>query len=208
MKKWFLFLFVVVLFTLARQDVRASSDYHNFESISLKSGKFLKDYTDKEYKEYYKKVTKRKFYGWKIYEVHKELKVTYKAETFFSYYNDGTTPIKYTYSLKKKQLKTQDISSSGSVKVSISGPIKKFKGGLDTTLKMDYSSKSSDETTEETKLTIDVDPGTMLNLYMYGEGKITNGVAANYLFWIRNALGGYEIFNVTTQYYRLEKVKI
>ena len=41
-----------------------------------------------------------------------------------------------------------------------------------------------------------------------GEGLISNGVAANYLFWIRTAKGGYEVFTVTTQYYRLEMVKI
>ena len=47
----------------------------------------------------------------------------------------------------------------------------------------------------------------MANLYVYGEGLISNGVAANYLFWIRTKRGG-EIFYVTTQYYRLEKVTI
>ena len=53
-----------------------------------------------------------------------------------------------------------------------------------------------------------VDPGTQANLYTYGEGKISNGVASRYFFWILLDKGGYEVFSVTTQYYRLEKTTI
>ena len=45
-------------------------------------------------------------------------------------------------------------------------------------------------------------------LYIYGEGRISNGVAAKYFFWIRRNLGGFEYFEMTTSYQRLEKVKI
>lgn len=208
MKKWFIVLFLVVCFTIKKQTLSANSNYKTFESIHLKSGKFLKDYTDAEYKTHYQKVLKRKFFGWRSYQVYSDLKVSYKTETYFSYYNDGLTPIKYAYTMKKKEIDTMSISSSGTIKVSLSGPVKKFKGGLDSQLKMDYSTKSSQEIQEEFKINIDVDPGTMMNLYVYGEGLISNGVAANYIFWIRRALGGYEVFYITTQYYRLEKVRI
>ena len=53
-----------------------------------------------------------------------------------------------------------------------------------------------------------VDPQTMANLFVMGEGKITNGVASRYLFWLELEKGGFEVFVITTQYYRLEKVKI
>jgi len=208
MKKWFILLLMVCMYTTSKFNIEANADYKNFESIRLKSGKFLKDYSKEDYNTYYKKVTKRKFYGWRSYEVHSDLKVTYKTETYFSYYNDGTTPIKYTYTMKRKQVDSMSLSSSGSIKVSLSGPIKKFKGGLDSQLKLDYQHKSSSELQEEFKVNVDVDPQTMMNLYVYGEGLISNGVAANYIFWIRSALGGYEVFTITTQYYRLEKVRI
>ena len=208
MKKWVLVLMMVLLYTVSHFEVRANSNYKTFESIHLRSGKFLKDYTNSDYKDNYKKVTKRKFFGWRSHEVYTDLKVTYKTETYFSYYNDGTTPIKYTYNMKRKHVDSISLSASGSIKVSLSGPVKKFKGGLDSQLKMDYSEKRSSEQQEEFKINIDVDPGTMMNLYVYGEGLISNGVAANYIFWIRANLGGYEIFRITTQYYRLEKVRI
>ena len=54
----------------------------------------------------------------------------------------------------------------------------------------------------------EIDPGTQVDLYVYGEGKLTNGVAANYIFWIRERRGGFEYFVVTTQYQRLEKKRI
>lgn len=208
MKKWFLLLFCVFIYTLSHFEIKANANYKTFESITLTSGKLLKDYTDKEYKDYYKKVSKRKFYGWRTHEVHTDIKVKYKTETCFSYYNDGLTPIKYTYMMQKKQVDSMHISASGNIKVSLTGNVKKFKGGLNSELKVSGDFKSSSDVKEEFEIKMDIDPGTMANLYVYGEGLISNGVAANYLFWIRTKRGGYEIFYVTTQYYRLEKVTI
>ena len=91
MKKLMILLLFLVMFSIKNVDVKADSDYQAFESIEIYEGKFLKDYTKSEYKSYYKKVTKRKFAGWRINVVHEDLKVVYKTETIFSYYNDGTT---------------------------------------------------------------------------------------------------------------------
>ena len=157
---------------------------------------------------YYKKVSKRRFYGWRIYKVNTDVRVRYKTETLFSYFNDGDSPIKYTYQMKKKDVKQQSLSSTGSIGVSVSGSVDKFKAGLDESLKITQTSSHTKEMQEDFKLELQVDPGTMLNLYIMGEGKISNGVAAFYVFWLRNMRGGYEVFTITTQYYRLEKVRI
>ncbi len=208
MKKWFLFLIIICLFTVKTSTIKANSNYKAFESIELKSGKFLSDYTNDDYNKYYKKVNKRKFWGWNVYKVTKEAKVTYKTETIFSYYNDGFTAIDYNYEMKRKVVSTVSLSATGNISIKVSGEIKKFKGGLDDSLKITSSYSKTTEVQESYKMGIKVDPGTMLNLYITGEGHITNGVAASYVFWIRNYIGGYEYFVVTTQYYRLEKVRI
>ncbi|MDD2575298.1 MAG: hypothetical protein PHD47_02375 [Acholeplasmataceae bacterium] len=208
MKKWFLFLFCVLGLTLKNTIINADSNYKAYEELNLESGKLLSAFTKSDFNKHYKKVTKRKFYGWRINQVNTDIKVTYKTETLFSYYNDGYSKIEYTYEQTKKSTKTRSLSSTGSIGVKVSGSVDKFKGGLDSSLKLTDSNSSTDLIEEDYKLKVSVEPGTMLNLYIYGEGLISNGVAANYLFWIRTAKGGYEIFTVTTQYYRLEMVKI
>lgn len=209
MKKWFLFLFILTLYTLKNSlEVKANSDYLAFEEIELINGEFLKDISKKELDKHYKKISKRQFYGWKTANINVDKKVTYKTETLFSYHNDGTTPIKYSYSMKKKEVETRSLSSSGDIKVKVSGKMQKFDGNLDSQLKLSNTSTKSREVQEEYKIDLNVDPGTKLNLYIYGEGKITNGVAIHYMFWLVYKKGGYEVFTITTQYYRLEKVQI
>ncbi len=208
MKKWFLFLFVVAYFTLNNSVIKADSNYKAFEEIELKSGKFLKDYTKSEMKTYMKKVEKRKFWGWRVHEVYSDLPVSYKTETLFSYFNDGTTPITYDYSIKKKNSSSISLSSTGSIGLDLSGTVEKFKGGLNSSLKITETEKIDEDFTEEFKTKVIVDPGTMLNLYILGEGKISNGVACNFYFWIKSSKGGYEVFIKTTQYYRLEKIRV
>src|SRR5690554_6578330 len=85
---------------------------------------------------------------------------------------------------------------------------KGFKNGLDGSLKMTYSQSGSTKKKESVDLKFQVDPGTEVNLYYYGEGRLTNGVAARYIFWIRLDQNGYEVFEVSTKYHRLEKVRI
>ncbi|PKK87687.1 MAG: hypothetical protein CVV63_00195 [Tenericutes bacterium HGW-Tenericutes-8] len=208
MKKWMILLLILVMCSIKKVSIRADTDYQAFESIEIYEGKFLKDYTKAEYKSYYKKVTKRKFTGWRINIVHEDLKVVYKTETIFSYYNDGTTPIKYEYKFEGSNTSSRSITSTGEIGINVSGPIKVFKGGLDAKLKITSSYETTKKETETFKMTMDIDPQTMANLYIHGEGLITNGVACRYWFWIPFDKGGFEVFVITTQYYRMEKVKI
>ncbi len=208
MKKGLIIYILLLLCAFKGVMIQADSDYLAFESISIFDGKFLSDYTESEYKTYYKEVNKRRFAGWNVHYVYKDLKVTYKTQSVFSYYNDGSTPIEYSYKYENSHTSTRNITSSGSIGINVAGPIKKFKGNLDASLKITSTTETSDKSSETWNIKMQVDPQTMANLYIAGEGKITNGVAARYLFWIELEKGGFEVFVVTTQYYRLEKVKI
>ncbi len=190
-----------------RLDSQAGT-YQTYESIELESGMLLEDFTDKDYRLYYTKVHKLKFSGWRVYIVNDDIKATYISETMFSYYNDGYTAINYEYSLERSASSKIALSATGSIGLKMNKDIPTFKNGLDSSLKLsaEYTINSTEKETYYLKFL--VDPGTQVDLYVYGEGKITNGVAARYSLFIRVEKGGFEIFVVTTEYQRLEKKKI
>lgn len=185
-----------------------STNYQSFESITVPSGSLLENFSDDDYATYYKHVDKRKFMGWNIYKVNSNAKVTYISETLFSYYNDGYTAIDYTYKLERKMSSKLGISATGTIGIKVSSGERAFKKNLDSSLKLSSDYTVSHDDKESYEISLKVDPGTQVDLYIYGEGKLTNGVASLYFFWIRTDRGGYEIFVVTTEYQRLEKKKI
>lgn len=208
MKKTVLLFLVIVISSSFGIIIKGNSSYHSFESLELTEGKLLADYTKDDYSEYYKKVSKRMFAGWRVHKVHEDVKVSYVTETMFSYYNDGYTPIDYTFKMDRKQTTKVSLSSSGSIGLKSQADGKGFKHNLDASLKLTSEYTQTSEEKESYEVSFEVDPGTQVDLFIYGEGKITNGVAARYLFWIRLDRGGFEIFMITTQYQRLEKKRI
>lgn len=185
-----------------------ASTYHHFETIEVLDGKLLEDFSDSDYKTYYKEVNQRKFMGWRIYKAHTNEKVTFTSETLFSYYNDGYTPIDYSYKLSRTETSKFAVSATGSIGLTSGKDGQGFKNNLTGNLKLSVDYQEAKEDTETIDIKLKVDPGTQVDLYIYGEGKITNGVAARYVFFIRADRGGFEVFIVTTQYQRLEKRKI
>ncbi len=206
--KQLLTVLLVALMPLLSSFVLANDDYQSFESMELTTGMLLEDYSKADYKRYYKDVDKRRFFGWRINKVHDDIKVSYVTETLFSYYNDGYTPIEYTYDFVFEKTSKINVSATGSIALKQGKKDGAFANNLDAALKITASYDTSEKTKETVKIALDVDPGTQVNLYIYGEGTITNGVAARYAFWFRMARGGFEVFTVTTQYHRLEKVRI
>jgi hypothetical protein len=208
MKKFIFICLLSALMMILGTKVSANTAYHSFETLELSEGKLLTDFTKDEYKVYYKNVDKRKFAGWRVFEVYDDIKVSYVTETIFSYYNDGYTSIDYAFKLEMKETTKLSLSASGSIGLKSSTESKGFKNNLESSLKLsaEYTKVTDNKSTYE--INFEVDPGTQVDLYVYGEGKISNGVAARYLFWIRLDRGGYEVFIITTQYQRLEKKRI
>ena len=196
-------VFITTVFTV---DIHAS--YPNFESITIIDGKRLEAFSSDEYTHYYKEVKKRKMFGWRIHYVHDRIDITYVKETLFSYYNDGYTPIEYDYQMEYTSSSTFQIQATGTIGYTTKDDARSFKNKLDASLKIASDYKTSHATKESVDIHIKIDPGTQVDLYIYGEGYITNGVAARYFFWIRRNIGGFEWFEKTTEYQRLEKFKI
>lgn len=207
MKKLLFFILAMCLTCMNSLKLDASG-YQGFEYIEMSSGKMLIDFTEKEYERYYKNVHKLKFHGWSVYTVNHNVKTTFVSETLFSYYNDGFTAIEYDYKLERKKSSKLGLSATGSIAVKINQTIPKFKNNLESSLKLSADYQLNNDEKENHHLKFLVDPGTQVNLYLYGEGRVTNGVAARYSLFIRVEKGGFEVFVVTTEYQRLEKKKL
>lgn len=136
---------------------------------------------------------------------YKSSKVDFIQTTILSIRNEGSTPIIREQSTKVERTQKYAISASSSLSGAISGNLKGFKLGLDRkiNIKADATITISQVENQSTKITID--PMTMLNIYVIGKGRLTNGVASRYLFFIRTHQGGYEYINITSLYYRMEK---
>lgn len=209
MKKLIIVSFMLFLSILSTNGVYAG-DYQTYEEITFKNKgvKLIEDYNQKDYKEYYKKIKKRRFWGWKTITIFDGEKTYFTKETLYVISNAGTTPITETFSFKTEKTLKKQISATGNIGISGSGSKAGFKLGLEKSLKTTASISSSSLVEEKVSIRVDVDPNTKLLVQIKGEGKITNGVAKYYSFWKNVKKGGFEIFIVSSEYYSLEKVPL
>ena len=63
LKKSMIFSLMIMLMIFFAHLARAESNYQNFQEINLSEGKMLDSYTDKEYKQYYKKSDHHRYSG-------------------------------------------------------------------------------------------------------------------------------------------------
>jgi len=212
MKKIIFVTLMLFMFTLpmSLNSVKASgADYLSYTELRFENSdnKLLYEYSDEELEKYDDKISSKKFSGWNAYYIKKHQKVYYTAGIKFMYKNEGTTASTYKFEFKEEVINKRSFSVSGSIEVNVKGEIKKFKGGLDTKLKIDYSSTSTKTTRTTWSTNTQVDPNTTLKISIKGEGYIDQGVASKYFFWVRTKKGAFEIFNVATEYYCMEKVR-
>ena len=211
MKKIFIVIFMLLclLPTCIKKAEAKGGDYMSYAKLEFSNSrnKLLVDYKDEELEKYDEKINGRKFSGWNAYYITKHQKVNYTVGNVFMYKNDGTTPCTYDFEFKEEVISKRSFNVTGSIDMSVKGDIKKLKAGLDTKLKIDYSQSSTKTTRTSWSTKTQVDPGTTLIISIKGEGYIDQGVAAKYNFWIRTKKGAFEIFNVATEYYCMEKVR-
>ncbi|MGB0417652.1 MAG: hypothetical protein ACPGCR_02625, partial [Acholeplasmataceae bacterium] len=94
--KWMMTTVLSILIGISLS-IQTHANYQNFESMTIIDGTLLSDIEENDYQEALDKVSKRKFWGWKIHYIHERIKVSYIKETLFSFYNDGKTPFEYEY---------------------------------------------------------------------------------------------------------------
>lgn len=183
-----------------------AEDYNSFQQIELENDymKMLSTYGDNEIDDELDLISGRKFFGWKLKIFHEDEPCTFIADTIYSVKNDGESIISHTYKYETEEISKYQIGATGSIGVKVSGPIKVFKAGLDSEVKANISYTETNTINEEYDIEIDLNPGHKLVLKTIGEGKVSNGVAKKYAFFINTKKGGWETFIITTLYYEME----
>ncbi|MGD9964332.1 MAG: hypothetical protein AB7S96_03155, partial [Candidatus Izemoplasmatales bacterium] len=206
MKKIVIVLIMSLLVITNLVTVRAE-EYQNYQEIVFENedAVLLKEYSDSDYKNYYKKLKKKKFFGWKIHVVNENEEVEFIAETKLKIYNNGYSTIKQDISLETKEETSYQISASGGIKLEVKGDVKKFKGKVDADIKASISYAKLTTTKETYDFEIIVDPKTYVKIITRGTGEVNNGVGKYYFFWINTKSGGWETFTVKTEYYEIIK---
>lgn len=213
MKKVYMFILLILLITILinfnDQAVKADvNDYTAFASINVTDGKLLRDYSSEELKSAYELVSDRKFVGWRYHFFQRNVQVDFISNVVFSMYNSGTTALKYKVQISAENCVKTSISCTETIKYDISGTIKKFKNGLDSSLKLEGSYQETQLVKQQENLEVDIDPGTVCIIYIQGSGLLTNGVASYYEWWFRRNEGGFEYFTITDSHLRIEKIKV
>ncbi len=209
MKKLAVFTILLLgILMFANKTMAYDSDYGAFEEFEMESGQRLEDWSTETTNELYKLTLKRKAFGWRIIYINRNVKVKYKSNTLFSYYNDGSTPIKISNEKEEEESIKRVTSVKGACKLTGKSTNKKLANGLETSIEASYTSTSEYSSKESWKIDFEVDPQTKVVMYTEGTGKITNGVAAKYSLWFRCVYGAFEIFVITSQYQRFEKTRI
>lgn len=209
MRKLAILSILIFLMCTSYQAVEAA-EYLSFQETEFKHQgmRFLEDYTQSMYDKFYPKVSKRRFWGWRTYTAYKTEPVSYTKETLYVIYNEGTTPITETFSFQTGETVKKQYSVSGTIGLEGDVPMDGFKLGLESKLDHDLSATITSVEKEEVSIKVNVDPDTQLAVQIKGEGKVSNGVAAYYVFWKRTRKGGWEVFIVTTEYYSIVKTAI
>lgn len=199
----------LVLLTAFLPGCRAEA-YSSYQDILFEESgqKLLADFTAEEYEDYYELLPGKHFMGWRLVVVTEEQRIQFIAETKLKVYNRGYSTIKHEITLKTVEETQIQISASGDLGVSAKGNVKKFTGGADASIKAAVKYDASTTHTEEYVFKINIDPGTYVTIVTRGEGRVNNGVAEYYCFWIRLKRGGWETFTVTTEYFEIVKERL
>ncbi len=205
-------LLVSLLFLFMSMSINKvyGAEYLSYQEITFEHQgmRFLDDYTQSMYDKYYEKVSKKKFWGWRTYTAYKTEPLSFVKETLYKIHNDGTSAITETFHFETGKTVKKQFSASGLVGLSGKGESEGFKLGLEEKLETSITAVVTTSYEEEITIKVNVDPGTTLLVQIKGEGKVSNGVAAYYVFWKPIRMGGWEVFIVTTEYYSIVKEKI
>lgn len=208
MKKVLVFVMTLAVLLIGYVDVGAQSAVDDFQDVTFeRSGnRLLSEFTEKQYKKY-RKGLKRKFCGWSINEVTKNEKISFIRETIYVENNQGQSSSNYEISGKREIDNKVIIKGSKGITTKLAGNKKIYKGGLEHALKIAWELDNKIESKLDFKAKFVVDGATTFTIKVIGKGKLTNGVACKYFFWIPIRYGGFEYLNQTCIFFNVSKIK-
>ncbi|TVP95854.1 MAG: hypothetical protein EA374_02960 [Acholeplasmatales bacterium] len=198
----------LMLFMLAGSALPVEAgEYLTYQNITFRraGAKLLEDYSQSEYDQYVKKVERRRFWGWRTYTVMQNEPVTFQKDTLYVISNEGFSPIQKSYYFNVKGQGKLQVSATGNIGLTGAGDLRGFRLGLDAHIRPQVSYETTSQREERVDIRMTVDPRTTLRVEVFGEGKVTNGVAKYYRFWRNTRQGGWEVFVLTTEYFSIVK---
>lgn len=208
-------LFIMLTFTIllithySINVYAATEEYTTYSEIMMSEGKLLMNFTDEEMDKMLEEIEGTIFSGVKVYEENSNVKATYISNTLYSVENKGSTDVTYDVVVSVETTNKVSFSASGSLSGNVSkGKSGGLKGDIGAKCSVDYSNDTTTSRKEKQTMKLVVEANSRAIVYLTGELLITNGVAANYFFWIKMCEGGFEFVTLQNQYSRIEKVKI
>lgn len=206
---FYLFSFIFIIGSL-NVSANISTGHDEITKVYFNGdGKLLIDYTTEEINDCVKKI-KRKGFGWKSVYFNYKRKIQYDGEIIFSKVNRSDGIIKFTYDMQNETVNTVSTSKSGSINAKIGFDLSKIFGSITGGGSAGIDKKNVKESTifKETKIDINIMPGTKLTLMTKGDAYITSGYSKYYFFWITVKKGSWETIEIDTVYYELIEEKL
>lgn len=202
------FIYALTIFFNMAMNIKASTDdYTTYSEIMMSEGKLLSDYTQNEIDELLIYVQKHKFAGTQVYANYENIDATYISNTLYSVENKGSTEVIYEIDIKIETSNKTSFKANGSLNGSISKGASKDSNKSDIAgkLGLEYSKTSEVSISETQHMKLVVEGNSRAIVYLTGNLKVTNGVAAIYAVWFKVSEGGFEIVTLQNQYSRVEK---
>lgn len=204
MKKIFCVILFITLVSSFQLNAYTDTGHDDFMEVypNNEEVKLLYQLSNTEKSQSSENVKKSKFWGWRINYITLDEPVTYIGKILFTRSNASSNDIVFKYTLKDTTTVATSFNFSDSLTIKGSG-----KGKIDLSLanelEVEYSYDETKSIVETLSYDIVVPSHKKVTMYTTGEGKVSNGCSAKYLFFIRIKYGFWEYIDVKTIHYKI-----
>lgn len=204
MKKILIVMFALLICSSIRLQAYTETGHSMYYSIEfVDEGDLLVNMSKYERNMANKKVDKSQFWGWKTEFYNTSVPIEYVGEYVFARTNSTNQPFTFSYKTSETVKTTLSVSADSSISQKVSGGDKVITASLSKELSSSISLDKTVTRTEEMDFDITILPNTKVSLRTIGTGKLSNGVSAYYVFWIRIKKGEWEVVDPKDTFYEL-----
>ena len=175
------------------------NDYLTYQEIIMSSGKLMRDFTEEELEEMYKKLKMKK--GFAIYIDSNNVEASYIASTTEIIENNSSTTVDRNISVVVET--NNKVSINTTVSASVSSKIaKNIKTEIAASTKLEYSKTTTKSVKKTQSLNVKIESNTQYMVIVEGKLRITNGVLSFLFLEFYHA--PFETVTIESQYYRYE----
>ncbi|MDE6013365.1 MAG: hypothetical protein K2G50_00310, partial [Anaeroplasmataceae bacterium] len=174
-----------IMICLSLEVYADEDDYTSYNEVMMVDGKLLDNFTEEELEYYYSQVQKRMFWGTRVAVANQNVETTYISSTLYSVDNQGDTNVDYELNIVVETATKVTWKVSGSLSGTAKSTLKSFKGDLAAKVGIEYNSQTTESRKETQKMKVTVEKGSRAIVYLMGSARVTNGVCACYIMFVR-----------------------